>query len=126
VSRPIQITDAEWEVMKVLWQTPGLTANEVAEQLTAATGWHGKTVRTLLGRLQKKKVVQATVVDRLLRFRPRHSRDECVSAASTSFLTRVFDGSFSPMMVHFVRNSPLSKKDQAELERILSKYNKEK
>jgi BlaI family penicillinase repressor len=98
----------------------------VTEQLAAGKGWHGKTVRTLLTRLQKKKVVEATVVDRLYRYKPLRTRDECVDAASTSFLARVFDGAFSPMMAHFVRSSPLSKKDRAELERILSKYDKEK
>ena len=122
----IQISDAEWEIMKVLWQSPGLTAVEVHEQLADSTEWHAKTVRTMLGRLQKKKVVEATVVDNLYRFRPLYSKDACVGAASTSFLSRVFDGSLSPMLTHFVRGSQMSKKDRAELERILNKYHQEK
>ena len=123
MQKPIQISDAEWEIMKVLWQTPGLTANEVAERLVNAKQWHLKTVRTLLDRLLKKEVLEAIVVDRLYRYTPLLTRDECVSHASSSFLTKVFDGAFTPMVAHFVKNSPLSKKDRAELERILGKYN---
>ena len=54
MARNIQISDAEWEIMKVLWQAPGLTANEVAERLADTKQWHLKTVRTLLDRLLKK------------------------------------------------------------------------
>jgi BlaI family transcriptional regulator, penicillinase repressor len=125
MTKHIQISDAEWEIMKVLWQAPGLTANEVAERLADAKQWHLKTVRTLLDRLTKKEVLAATIVDRLYRYTPLVSRDECVSEASSSFLARVFDGAFTPMVAHFVKNSPLTRKDRAELERILSKYNKD-
>jgi BlaI family transcriptional regulator, penicillinase repressor len=123
MSKAIQISDAEWEIMKVLWQAPGLTANEVAERLADARQWHLKTVRTLLDRLLKKEVVEATVVERLYRYTALLSREECISHASSSFLSKVFDGAFTPMVAHFVKNSPLSKKDRAELERILAKYN---
>lgn len=124
MSKQIQISDAEWEIMKVLWQTPGLTANEVTERLADSKEWHVKTVRTMLTRLQNKKVLEAKVVDKLYRYHPLYSREECIGAASTSFLSRVFDGAFSPMLAHFVKTSPLSRKDRAELERILGKYNK--
>lgn len=122
MSKHIQISDAEWEIMKVLWQSPGLTATEVAERLADAKQWHLKTVRTLLDRLLKKEVLEATSVERLYRYTPLISREECVSQASSSFLAKVFDGAFTPMVAHFVKNSPLSKKDRAELERILGKY----
>lgn len=125
MSKQIQITDAEWEVMKVLWQTPQLTAAEVTDRLADSKEWHAKTVRTLLTRLQKKAVVQAKVVDGIYRYSPLHSREECISAASSSFLARVFDGAFTPMLAHFVKTAPLSRKDRAELERILGKYHKE-
>jgi BlaI family penicillinase repressor len=125
MTKTVQISDAEWEIMKVLWQTPGLSANEVAERLADAKQWHLKTVRTLLDRLTKKEVLETTVLDRLYRYTPLLSRDECVGEASSSFLAKVFDGAFTPMVAHFVKNSPLSKKDRAELERILAKYGKE-
>ena len=120
----IQISDAEWEIMKVLWEEPGLAANQVAERLADSRQWHAKTVRTMLSRLEKKGALEVAVVDKLYRYKPLCTREECIGAATKSFLTRVFDGAFTPMMAHFVKTSPLSSKDRAELERILATYRK--
>ena len=126
MAQQVQISDAEWEVMKVLWDKPHQTANEVAETLSHTQAWHPKTVRTMLNRLQKKGVLEARVVDRLYHYAPLLSREECVSVVSESFLDKVFDGALTPMVAHFVKNSQLSAKDKAELERILEKYNHQK
>ncbi len=122
MGRRIQISDAEWEIMKVLWQNAGLTAAEVSAALAPRQQWHPKTVRTMLNRLQNKGVLEAIVRDRAYHYTPLASRDECISAATSSFISRVFDGALSPMLAHFVKATPLSKKDRADLERILSKY----
>lgn len=125
MTKNIQISDAEWDIMKVLWQAPGRTAAEVAERLADTKQWHVKTVRTLLDRLAKKGAIEATSIDRVYRYTPLVTREDCISQASNSFLAKVFDGAFTPMVAHFVKHSPLSKKDRAELERILAKYSKE-
>lgn len=119
MNKRIQITDAEWELMKALWATPGSTASEVLDMVSR--DWHLKTVRTLLDRLQKKGVVSASA-ERPCRYFPLLTRDECIEAASSSFLEKVFDGALTPLVAHFVKQSPISQKDKAELERILEKY----
>jgi BlaI family penicillinase repressor len=121
MNRQIPISDAEWEIMKVLWQAPGLTANEVAERLSAQQ-WHPKTVRTMLDPLLKKEVLETT---RWIGSTGTHrcSAGKNASATPALPLSKVFDGAFTPMVAHFVKSSPLSKKDRAELERILGNYN---
>jgi BlaI family penicillinase repressor len=121
MSKATQLTDAEWELLKVLWASPGLTANEVADSLATAK-WHVNTVRTMLDRLEKKGVVDAVAADRSYRYSPLVTREECIDDASSSFLEKVFDGAFTPLVSHFVKQSPISQKDKAELERILKKY----
>ncbi|MDY6983001.1 MAG: BlaI/MecI/CopY family transcriptional regulator [Pseudomonadota bacterium] len=119
MGKPLQITDAEWELMKALWATPGSTASEVLDKVSR--DWHLKTVRTLLDRLQKKGAVSASA-ERPCRYFPLVTREECIEAASSSFLDKVFDGALTPLVAHFVKQSPISQKDKAELERILAKY----
>ncbi len=114
-----QITDAEWELMKALWASPGSTASEVLGQVPR--DWHLKTVRTLLDRLQKKGVLSASA-ERPCRYFPLVTREECIDDASSSFLEKIFDGALTPLVAHFVKQSPISQKDKAELERILEKY----
>ncbi len=116
-----QITDAEWELMKALWASPGSTASEVLAQVPR--DWHLKTVRTLLDRLQKKGVLSASA-ERPCRYFPLVTREECIDDASSSFLEKIFDGALTPLVAHFVKQSPISQKDKAELERILEKYNR--
>lgn len=118
-----QISDSEWAIMKVLWDAPGLTANEVADKL-ASSRWHLNTVRTMLDRLQKKGVVEVGP-DRPYRYFALLTREECVKDASESFLAKVFDGALTPLVAHFVKESPLSQQDKVELERILEKYKSE-
>lgn len=119
MGKQMQITDAEWELMKVLWAMPGSTASEVLDKVSR--DWHLKTVRTLLDRLQKKGAVSASA-ERPCRYFPLVTREECIEAASSSFLEKVFDGALTPLVAHFVKQSPISQKDKAELERILEKY----
>ncbi len=52
-----EISQAELEVMKVLWQRAPQTANQVVEPLTDASQWHEKTVKTLLNRFVGKGAV---------------------------------------------------------------------
>lgn len=125
MNKPIQISDAEWEIMKVLWQQPGMNASEVTDALAGEKNWHPKTIRTMLNRLTAKGVLKTKIVDKLYRYIPTVSREECISAASTSFLNRVFDGAVTPMVAHFVDKSPLSKEDKEELLNILNKYPRE-
>jgi BlaI family penicillinase repressor len=46
--------------------------------------------------------------------------EDCVDAASTSFLQRVFGGSLKPMLAHFVERQKLSDEEIRELRRLLN------
>jgi BlaI family penicillinase repressor len=115
-----KITDTEWEIMRVVWARHPLTASEIVEQL-AATGptWHPKTVRTLLARLVQKKVLHHESEGRRYVYGPLVTERECIATASNSFLDRVFAGSLKPMLLHFVEERRLTKKDLQELRQLL-------
>ncbi len=49
-----QISEAEFEVMKIVWKYAPINTNEVTERLTRTTDWHPKTIQTLLKRLVNK------------------------------------------------------------------------
>lgn len=123
--KQIQISDAEWMVMKVLWDAPGASASEVADALAPSRDWHPKTIRTMLNRLTGKGILETEIRDRLTRYTPVVTRQECVQAASATFLNKVFDGALTPMVAHFINNTPLTEEDKAELEKILRKYRQE-
>jgi len=116
---PPRISAAEWDVMRVLWDRPGLFAQEVAAELAPAHDWSDRTVKTLLSRLVKKRVLRFEVEGKRYRYHPELTREECVRAASRSFVERVFGGAVSPMLATFVREGSLSEREIGELRRLL-------
>lgn len=115
------ITDAEWDVMKVLWDQGEAGAQEVTAALAVERNWRPQTVKTLLNRLVKKGAVVYVEEGRRFIYRPKVSRDAVVKAESRSFLARVFDGAVTPALVHFLKLGHLSKSDIEELKKTLDR-----
>jgi BlaI family penicillinase repressor len=117
-----RISEAEWEVMKVLWTKGPCLAGEIVDALVSAdSGRHPKTIKTYLGRLTAKKAVGFRKEGRGYLYRALVTESECIKAASESFLDRVFGGSIMPMLAHFVGQKRLSAKEIEELKRVLDK-----
>lgn len=125
MTKPPQVSDAEWEVMTVLWDSPPRTAAEVVEALSDRTTWAPKTIKTLLGRLVKKGALRFKEEGNRYLYRPVFPRERYVEEASKSFLDRVFGGKATPMLVHFVENAELSDEELRELRSILDRKKEE-
>ena len=119
MTRIPRISETEWEVMKVVWSRSPISAQEIIDLLAAQDDWHPKTVKTLLGRLVKKRAVGFKKEGRAYLYRPLVKESECVAAESESFLDRVFGGSLKPMLAHFADTRKLSPDEIAELKRLL-------
>jgi len=113
------ISDAEWQVMRVLWERAPRSSAEVAEALAGATGWHPKTVQTLLGRLVRKGCVRYRAEGTRYLYRPALSRRAAVRAEGRSFLERVFGGDARELLLHFAGEAELTPEEAAELRRLL-------
>ncbi|HSP16629.1 MAG TPA: BlaI/MecI/CopY family transcriptional regulator [Thermoanaerobaculia bacterium] len=120
-----QISDAEWEVMNVLWRESPRSATEVADELCDRMSWHPKTVKTLLGRLVKKGALRYREEGNRYLYTPAFSRQRLVAEASRSFIDRVFGGKSAPALVHMVESTDLSEDDLKELRAILDRKQKE-
>ncbi len=115
-----RISDAEWEVMNVVWGKHPVTANEVVQELAERTTWNHRTIRTMLNRLVKKGALSYEAKGKAYLYEPRIRKELCVRQEGQSFVERVFGGAIAPMLVHFVRNSHLSPREIEELKRIIS------
>ena len=115
-----RISDAEWEVMRVVWEREPCSAGDIIAALNQrAAGWHPKTVKAFLNRLVKKEALGFKLDGRAYRYYPLVRQSECAEAASVSFLDRVFGGSLKPMVAHFVARKRLSQKEIRELKEVL-------
>ncbi|WP_079525723.1 penicillinase repressor BlaI [Halobacillus hunanensis] len=120
------ISESEWEVMHVLWKNAPQTANEVISSLQEQTDWKPKTVRTLLDRLSRKKVIGVNKDRRVYTFFPLYSQDECQRAEAQSFIQRIYGGTLKSMLVQFIEEDSLSEEDIKELRSMLDEKPKKR
>ena len=117
--RTPRISEAEWEVMKVLWENSPLTANEIVETLSKRTRWQRETIRTLINRLVQKKAVGFEKQGRQHHYHPIVAEADCVKAETRSLLKRLRVGAVEPMLAALVEEQPLSEEQIARLKEIL-------
>ena len=116
-----KISDAEFEVMKVVWAKSPITAAEIVERLALKTGWSPTTVKTMISRLMRKGALKFEVEGKSYLYSPKATREDCVAMEAESFLERMFDGALMPMLTHFAKSKPLSPEEIKRLKEILDK-----
>ena len=115
----LEISDAEWHVMHVLWDAAPRTAAEVIAALEGQVDWSPRTVKTLLHRLVRKGALTFREEGKRYLYRPAVKRETCIRRAGESFLSRVFSGDAVPLVEHFVKQSQLSPEQIAHLKKLL-------
>ncbi|WP_374355891.1 BlaI/MecI/CopY family transcriptional regulator [Thermomonas sp.] len=115
----MQISDAESVVMDVLWKRSPLSADEVVAALSGQREWQEATVKTLLNRLLKKGAIDAGKDGRRYLYVPVLQRQAWVQGQSESLLDRLFGGRVAPLVAHFSEQRKLSRKDIADLRKLL-------
>lgn len=113
------ISDAEREVMEVLWRHSPRRAEEILAEVGPRQRWQEGTVKSLLNRLLRKRAVKATRDGRRYLYSPLLSRERYVLDESKGLLDRLFGGRVAPLVAHFSEQRKLSKKDIAELKRLI-------
>jgi len=120
------ITDAESAVMEVLWRRSPLPTEAVVAELEGEKRWREGTIKTLLNRLLKKKAICAEKQGRRFLYSPVVSRDEWLLTESKGLLDRLFAGRVAPLAAHFSRHGKLTKRDIADLKRLIGELDDDK
>ncbi|WP_408950862.1 BlaI/MecI/CopY family transcriptional regulator [Lysobacter sp. Hz 25] len=115
----MQISEAESLVMDVLWRRHPQSAEEVIAALADSQQWQEATIKTLLNRLLNKGAVRADKDGRRYLYAPVLKREDWVMGESRSLLDRLFDGRVAPLVAHFSEQRKLSRKDIADLRKLL-------
>lgn len=114
-----KISDAEYEVMKVIWSHAPISTNGVTEKLSNTTSWSPKTIHTLLNRLVKKKAITYNKESRVFVYTPLITQEEYLNHKSNIFLNQYFDGNLSSLMNNYIHNKKISDEELSELRRLL-------
>lgn len=114
-----QISEAEYEVMKVLWKYAPVSTNEVTNTLTKTIDWSPKTIHTLLKRLVQKGAATYKKEGRIFIYTPLVAENEYLKQENDHFLNRFYNGRISSMITNYIGNSKMSKEDLEELRKLL-------
>ncbi|MGL6200541.1 MAG: BlaI/MecI/CopY family transcriptional regulator [Lachnospiraceae bacterium] len=115
------ISDAEYQVMKVIWENAPISTNEVVEKLEKTTAWKPKTIQTLLSRLVKKNALKYKKDSRVFVYTPLIQESEILERECDTFLNRFYDGALNSMVVNYLELDKLSEEDISDLKHILEK-----
>lgn len=121
----MKISEAESAVMEVLWKQAPQSADEVVAALAQRHDWQEPTIKTLLNRLLNKGALSAKREGRRYLYAPLLSREDWLTGESQSLLQRLFGGRVAPLVAHFSEQRQLSRKDIAELKRLIEELDDE-
>lgn len=119
-----QISEAEYEVMKIVWKHAPISTNEITERLLQTTSWSPKTIQTLIKRLVNKNILTYEKQSRVFVYTPLVNKDEYIGQESSSFLNRFYDGDISAMVSAYMDHDQLSEKEISTLRSLLSENSK--
>ena len=114
-----KISEAEWDVMKIVWANSPCTSNQIIEALEDNKTWKPKTIKTLISRLVIKNVLGFKEEGRKYLYYSLVSESECVEAENQTFLSKVYNGALKTMLVSFIKENDLTREDIEDLKRIL-------
>lgn len=119
-----KVTEAELEILKVVWQKNSTTSKEIVDELLGTTKWKAKTIQTLITRLLDKGSLNVDKSNKKAYiYSPNISEDEYKKVANESFINKLYNGSLNLMMSTFIKENQLSKEDIKDLRNLLKDEN---
>ena len=116
-----QISEAEFEVIKIVWKYAPINTNEVTEKQLEITNWSPQTIHTMLKRLVTKKVLTYEKQSRVFVYSPLINESEYIQQKSHSFLNRYYNGKITAMISSYLEDDTLPTTEIEELRSILTK-----
>lgn len=124
---PIELTEAEWSVIKAVWEREPCTAPDIQELLHAATGWTYSTVRTLMDRMVGKELLRASKLRNLTIYKSAVTRAQAQRGELQYALKHAFDGAVAPMVQSLIETRDLTAAELDALDALIrSKRGKNK
>ncbi len=119
---PPRPTDAELKILTVLWERGAGTVREVHQALIRRKSAHYTTVLKLLQIMTEKGLVSRDETERAHRYQASRPREWTQRQLAGDLLQRAFGGSAKSLMLGALSAQKTSKKDLAEIRRLLDQF----
>jgi BlaI family penicillinase repressor len=115
----IELTPAEWTIIKAIWENEPCTAPAIQEKLERDTQWSYSTVRTMMDRMVAKGLLLGQKTGKVTLFRSAVTRDQAQRGELLYALKNAFNGALTPMMQCLLNSGEVSPSELAELEALI-------
>ena len=119
-----KVSEAELEVMKILWEENPLTSKEIIQRLHHMD-WSDNTIKTFLNRLLNKGSIKNKAEGRTYLYSPTISYDKYLSKENKNFLNVIYNGATNLLISKFIEEEELSNEDIKELQDMLENKRRE-
>lgn len=124
-SRP-ELTEAEWVIMKVVWENEPCAAGTVQEALAKTKDWAYSTVKTTMDRMAAKGLLEITKIRNLQLFSSSISEEDAKKGEFRKMLKRAFDGALTPMIQFLIEQEGLGKDELNHLRKFINEAEQKK
>ena len=124
MDKKISISDAEFEVLRELWDTPSLTARQLTDKVLARTNWSEPTIKTLLLRLLQKNAVSREREGKVFVYRALVDKEKYRFSEGRFLLDRLFNGIAGDFFTCLVKNKSITQEEINELKQLIDRMEK--
>lgn len=118
------ITDAEWEIMRVIWTQAETTSREIIDVLTDKMEWKPSTIKTLITRLVNKKYVESKKDGKHFIYSPLVREEEMIEFETKQLFKKTCNTKVGEVLSLIVEEQELSQADIEQLSAILAEKKK--
>ena len=111
IDKKQHITDAEWEIMRVVWANSEVTSKFVAEVLCEKMNWKQATIKTLLNRLLEKNILKKREIGNKYIYLTDFTEKEVANSYILGTFDKICKTKVGEMIGKVIENSELSFSD---------------
>lgn len=118
-SKTPELTQAEWTIIKAVWEEEPCSAPAIQQKLEPQTQWAYSTVRTLMDWMAAKGLLTSEKARNLTLYRSAVTREQAQRSELLYALKHAFNGALTPMVQCLLDTDRLSAEELADLESLI-------
>lgn len=107
----VEISNSEWEVMRILWTLQAATSRQIIDLLAEKLGWKEATTKTYISRLVTKKYVKTEKRGRAYLYLPAVEEEATITEQLLASFAKICQKHIGQTLANVVREIPLSQAD---------------
>lgn len=122
--KPIELTEAEWTIIKAVWDSEPCTAPAIQEKLFKRTAWTYSTVRTQMDRMVIKGLLAAEKKSNQTLYRTAVTRAQAQRGELLYALKHAFNGALTPMVQCLLDTNEVSRDELDQIKQLIASHEK--